>query len=57
MTLVQELEVGQLYYLDLIEEELAFTCWRQYTEYMPDLLADQMMERKSTVLSDYLQEE
>jgi hypothetical protein len=33
VTMVSELEVGAKYYLDLIDDELAYTCWRQFTEH------------------------
>jgi len=26
--MAQEISPGQIYYLDLLEDELAYTCWR-----------------------------
>lgn len=53
--MVQELQPDQTYYLDLLEDELAFTCWRQYTEFGSS--SSEMLERKSTILEDYLEQD
>ena len=31
VTLASDIEDGQDYYIDLIEEEISMTCWRLYT--------------------------
>ena len=53
--MVSELQSGAKYYLDLIDDEIAYTCWRHFTEqHNEPELSNQMMERRSTVIQDYL---
>lgn len=48
--MVSEIESDSNYYIDLIEEEISLTCWRQYTKFMPDDQAHSMLEEKNTML-------
>jgi len=50
VTLASEIEDGQDYYIDLIEEEISMTCWRLYTQFMPKVEAEDSLIETSVVL-------